>query len=120
LLQEHRDQRVSVLVVWERVGSTKAAPAATRPPPSSMLARISDARAAQFWDPADLTSTAIWNTAQRSPGWPTSDLGNPARVIWDTVLVFAPSARWEADPPAPVYVGGNVVDVVSDVGKQLY
>lgn len=84
-----------------------------------MLARVRDSRAAQFWDPADLTSTAIRNAAQRNPGWPAARLGNHARVIWDTVLVFAPGARWEKDPPEPVYIGGEVVDVLGEVGKRL-
>ena len=84
-----------------------------------MLARISDARAAQFWDPGQMTSTAIWNAAEKHAGWPKDDLINTAGTIWDTVLVFAPGARWEDDLPVPVFGGGDVVDVLGEVRKRL-
>ena len=98
---------------------TPTAPAAVHPPPTSVLARISDPRAAQFWDPGQLTSTALWDAAQRHASWPIEELRNPAGVIWDTALVFAPGVRWEGDPPVPVYAGGNVVDVIEEVRKHL-
>ena len=108
-----------VLVVWERVGSTRVAPAATRPPPSSMLARVPDPRAAQFWDPEQLTAGAIEEATRRTPGWPTGAFNRSAGVLWDMVFVFPPGARWEREPPLPSYAGGNVVDVMAEVAKRI-
>src|SRR5712664_3632959 len=89
LLQHQRDKKVAVLIVWERVGRSRFAPAATRPPPSRVLSRISDVRAAQFWDGGQLTSSALRDAVRKHPEWPSGELRN-AGVIWDRVLVFAP------------------------------
>ena len=118
LLQDQRDKKVAVLVVWERVGRSRFAPAATKPPPSSVLSRISDVRAAQFWDGAQLTSSAFRDAARNKPEWPAGELSKGG-VIWDTVLVFAPGGRWDDAPPMPSYVGGDVVEVIDEVQKRL-
>lgn len=118
LLQHQGDKKVAVLVVWERVGRSGIAPAATKAPPSSVLARISDARAAQFWDGGQLTSSALRDAARKNPGWPAGELSNGG-VIWDTVIVFAPGGRWDDAPPTPSYVGGAVVDVLEEVRNHL-
>ncbi len=118
LLRHQSDKKVAVLVVWERVGRSRVAPAATKAPPSSVLSRISDVRAAQFWDGGQLTSSALRDAARKHSGWPAGELSNGG-VIWDTVFVFAPGARWDGAPPMPSYVGGDVVDVVDEVQKRL-
>ena len=100
-----------MLVVWERVGSTRVAPEATRPPPSSLLARIQDPRAAQFWDPGQLTSAALREAARKMPGWKLDALPSAGGVVWDCVLVFPKGARWDELPPVPRYSGGAVVGV---------
>ena len=119
LLQHESDRKFAVLIVWERVGRTRFAPAATKPPPSSVLSRTSDARVAQFWDGGQLTSSAFQDAAQEHPGWPTDELVSHEGVIWDTVLVFAPGGRWDDAPPVPIYAGGAVVDVIDEVQKHL-
>lgn len=118
LLQHQRDKKLAVLIVWERVGRSRFAPAATRPPSSSVLSRISDVRVAQFWDGGQLTSAALRDAARQHPEWPSGELRN-AGVIWDTVFVFAPGGRWDDAPPMPSYVGGDVANVIDDVQKRL-
>jgi hypothetical protein len=118
LLQDQRDKKVAVLVVWERVGRSRFAPAATKPPPSSVLSRISDVRAAQFWDGGQLTSTAFRDAARNKPEWPAGEFRKEG-VIWDTILVFATGGRWDDAPPIPSYVGSDVVDVIDEVQKRL-
>ena len=118
LLHHESDRKLAVLIVWERVGRSRFAPAATKPPPSSVLSRISDVRVAQFWDGGQLASSALRDAAQKHPGWPSGELTN-AGVIWDTVLVFAPGGRWDDAPPVPSYAGGDVVDVIEEVQKHL-
>ena len=119
LLRDEPDKKVAVLIVWERVGRSRFATAATKPPPSSILSRISDPRAAQFWDGGQLTSSALRDAAQKHPGWPTGELVSNGGVIWDTVFVFAPGGRWDDAPPVPSYAGGDVVDVIEEVQKRL-
>jgi hypothetical protein len=119
MLRHQGDKKVAVLIVWERVGRSRAAPAATKPPPSSVLSRISDIRVAQFWDGGQLTSSALRDAAQKHPGWPTGELVSNGGVIWDTVLIFAPGGRWDHEPPVPAYAGGDVVDVIEEVEKRL-
>jgi len=118
LLRQQSDKKVAALIVWERVGRSRFAPAATKAPPSSVLSRISDLRVAQFWDGGQLTSSAFRDAARKHPEWPTGELKNGG-VIWDTVLVFAPGGRWDDVPPTPSYVGGDVVDVIDEVQKRL-
>jgi len=51
-----------------------------------------DERAAFFWDPADRASLALAGALDWPPGTPP----------WDVYLVFAPGARWDEEPPAPL------------------
>src|SRR4051812_5871045 len=96
-----RDRPVSAFVIWEHVGETGAAPAATLPPPSSVLASATDPRVAQLWDPQDLVSAAL------KQSWPSADFHLTSNgVVWDTALVFPAGARWTDQPPRPVYAGG--------------
>ncbi len=119
LLRRQSGKKVAVLIVWERVGRSRFAPAATKPPPSSVLSSISDLRVAQFWDGGQLTSSALRDAARKHPGWPAGGLVSHGSVIWDTVLVFAPGGRWADVPPVPSYAGGEVVDVIEEVEKRL-
>jgi hypothetical protein len=106
-------------VIWERVGASRVAPEAVRAPPSSLLARIDDARAAQFWDPEQLTSAALHASARKAAGWKLEALPSARGVVWDSVLVFPPGARWGEALPAPSYSGGDVVSVIDELRKRL-
>lgn len=89
-------------MVWEPVLPTDWAP-----PTTTALTRISDRRAAQFWDHGRLLSERMWAAGVRSP--------LAGSVIWDFVALFPPGARWDAAFPKPAFTGAPVANVRGDV-----
>ena len=83
LLNEQRDPGIRVFVIWEPILPTDLAAPSTR-----TLARISDSRAAQYWDHDHLLSRAI---------------GESDGVVWDYVAVYDTGKRWDQAVPEPVY-----------------
>lgn len=110
---------MQVLVVWETVASTLVAPAAKTPPTSRVLGRIQDPRAAQFWDPAQLTSSAIKAAASRDPAWRRTGYGQGEGVIWDTVAVFPAGVRWNEGIPVPDFIGSTVIRASEELKSRL-
>ncbi len=56
-------------------------------------ARITDGRAAHFWD-EKRALPELFNPVLRLPeGWPA----------WDVYMAYPPGVRWEQEPPAPAY-----------------
>jgi hypothetical protein len=84
---------VRAYVVWEPVLATDW----TRPS-SATLRRISDPRAAQFWDKERLISRSMGEHDRKS-------------IVWDYIAVYPPGALWAERPPEPLYHGRPVVDV---------
>jgi hypothetical protein len=80
-------------VIWEPVLPTDWLSPSTR-----NLRRVSDARAAQFWDKGRLVSHAMGE----------HDRGS---IVWDYIAVYAPGESWDDRPPAPLYQGKPVVEV---------
>ncbi|HKM89312.1 MAG TPA: hypothetical protein VJX29_01760, partial [Candidatus Acidoferrales bacterium] len=90
-----------MLVVWEPILSSD-----WRSPGHSVLARIPDGRARQFWDPQHLIALEIARRAKasgKSPPGCCLDNG----FLWDEALLFAPGASWTS-APAPAYWDGPV------------
>ncbi len=98
--------RLRVLVVWEPVLATDWAP-----PTSSVLARISDARAAQYWDHDRVLSQKILASGFKNP------LSGP--VVWDAVGLFAPGVRWESSFPQPEFSGAPVANVIGELRERV-
>ena len=96
-MQEFSGKPVQALVIWEPVLWTDWAS-----PSTATLRRISDNRAAQFWDKGRLIS--------RSMG--EQDRGS---VVWDYVAVYAAGVSWQDGPPQALYHGGPVVQVSDPV-----
>jgi hypothetical protein len=95
------DPNLRVLVVWEPI-----LPADWRAPGRSVLARIPDPRARQFWDPQHFVALEIARraaTAGKSP--PACCFNNGFQ--WDEALLYAPGASWQS-APAAVYWAGPV------------
>jgi hypothetical protein len=92
LLDEQRDPRIRVFVIWEPVLPTDLGSPSTR-----TLARLSDLRASQYWDKEHLVSRLLGERDSSS-------------VIWDYVAVYEPGKLWDQAPPAPVYSNVPVVD----------
>ncbi len=88
-------------VVWEPVLATDWSS------PSTMaLRRISDTRAAQFWDKDRLISHSMGEHDRRS-------------VVWDYVAVYPVGAVWGDGPPEAIYHGKPVVDVIEQARAAL-
>jgi hypothetical protein len=107
------EARVRLFVVWEPVIRTDIAP-----PTSSVMGKLRDTRAAQFWDPKRLVSDALIGTArahlERLP--PGDEVPS---VIWDAVLIYGPEARWDERIPFPAYYGGPVESVMDEAKRAL-
>jgi len=92
LLDEQREGKIKVFVIWEPVLPTDLAA------PSTMtLKRIADTRASQYWDKEHLVSKSI---------------GETDGVVWDYVAVYPPGKFWETGPPEPVYSHDPVVRAI--------
>jgi hypothetical protein len=79
-------------------------------PSTTTLGRISNTRAAQFWDKDRLISHSMGE----------HDRGS---VVWDYIAVYAPGTVWEDGPPKALYAGGPVIRVLDEtraaVGQAL-
>jgi len=105
LLEERRDPKLKVFVIWEPVLPTDLAV------PSTMtLKRLSDLRVSQYWDKEHLVSKSMGEVDQRS-------------AVWDYVAVYQPGKTWDQAPPVPVYSSAPVVKAISGtreaIGKML-
>lgn len=96
-LHENPGERVQVFVVWEPI-----LPTDWQKPSQLLLARISDLRAAQYWDDQHLVSAAI--KPHLHPGEP--DCCDHEGDLWDLVAVYPKDAGLNT---APTFIGGPVV-----------
>ena len=93
LLDEQREGKIQVFVIWEPVLPTDLAA------PSTMtLKRINDSRASQYYDKGHLVSTSIGE----------DDL------VWDYVAVYPQGKLWEKGPPEPIYSHAPVVRAIDE------
>ena len=90
-MREFEGKPVRAFVIWEPV-----LPTDWSSPSTAALGRISDTRAAQFWDKGRLISRAMGERDRRS-------------VVWDYIAVYPAGAIWEDGLPEALYHGGPVV-----------
>ena len=109
VLRAHPDPKLGVLVVWEPVIWTDVGP-----PTTSVMARLSDRRVTQFWDPDKILSRTMVEKWRRQGKGPSPDT-----VIWDFVALFDPGMRWDGGPPASRYHGYPVVDAIGGLRAAL-
>lgn len=85
-----------------------------------MLSRVSDPRAAQYWDRGLVLSKAVQPVliADAAPVAGKSSLVT-GKYVWDFVAVFAPGARWDAAFPLPAFKGAPVADVARELSAHL-
>jgi hypothetical protein len=94
LLDEQREGKIRVFVIWEPVLPTDLAA------PSTMtLKRIADLRASQYWDKEHLVSKSM---------------GEADGVIWDYVAVYEQGKIWDKTPPEPSYSNAPVIKVLDE------
>ena len=89
-------------------------------PASAVLARISDPRAAQFWDAhralsaaivADLPADTLASVAQiESTG---------VKIAWDSAALFRAGARWDDRFPVPDWAGRPIVETADTLRVRL-
>ena len=101
MMAEFAAKPVRIFVVWEPVLFTDWSS-----PSTATLGRISNTRAAQFWDKKRLIS--------RSMG--EHDRGS---IVWDYIAVYPAGAAWEDRPPQPLYDGGPVVRALNEARAAL-
>jgi hypothetical protein len=94
LLREINSQDVRVFVIWEPVLATDFVA-----PSTAALARIPDARVAQYWDRKRALSHLLGER-------------NRSTVVWDYIAVYAPGTLWQDAPPKPIYSDNPVHDVI--------
>jgi hypothetical protein len=113
LLAHHAERTVRVLVVWEPILATDWGS-----PSKSVMARISDQRVRQFWDPKHAVSGALNEFAQRTPSEPGPNCCIQKGVHWDEALLYAPDVHWK-DQPAPIFWNGPAVKTIPSLEKAL-
>lgn len=89
-----------------------------RAPSRSTLARISDRRAQQFWDPKHLVAVQLSHLAEQKSGQPVPECCIEKGFHWDEVALYAPHVRW-GDGPTPVYWNGPVYRIAPGLEKAL-
>lgn len=115
LLAELPDAPLRVQVVWEPVLISDIAPPLTR-----VLGLIPDPRVTQYWDPTRSLSDDLVRAVNANPAryWFEEPLP-PGFIAWDLVAIYAPTARWDRDPPVPLYFEGPVVGVIEGAREAL-
>lgn len=99
ILKEHPDGNVRVFAIWEPI-----LPTDWNRPTTSVLSKLSDLRAAQFWDKQHLMASLVKQSASRQPG-----CCKRRGVLWDIIAVYPPGARWTNSLPEPEFFAGPVV-----------
>jgi len=89
------------------------------PPGRTVLGRVFDPRAVQFWDKGHLVSQRMREMTQANPSIDTESWPRMGRVIWDLAAVYGKDARWDAAMPPPAFAAGPVVAVVEELRKSL-
>lgn len=99
LLDEQREGKIRVFVIWEPILPTDLAA------PSTMtLKRIADTRASQYWDKEHLVSKSI---------------GETEGVVWDYVAVYPLGKLWEKGPPEPTYSKAPVIHAIEGTREAI-
>jgi hypothetical protein len=100
VLKEFPGKQIRVFVVWEPV-----LPTDWGAPSSAALKRISDGRAAQYWDKDRLVSKSMGEHDRKS-------------IVWDHIGVYAPGAEWN-QRTTPLFADGPVVRVLDPAREAI-
>ena len=103
---------VTVFAVWEPMLSTDRSA-----PTTGTLARLSDPRVRQFYDPDHLLAKRL--KADARPPQPTPDCCTRGGILWDLAAVYPSGAEWRNLVPVAIVFNGPVVDVIDSIAKAL-
>lgn len=95
-----------MLVIWQPVLATDRSA-----PGTQVLARISDARAVQYWDEDLMFATQLKRKLEQDPAHPRPSCCVADGLPWDMVGVYPSGVRWEESLPRAVLLDGAVVRV---------
>jgi hypothetical protein len=115
LLRRTPESSLRVLVVWEPVLWSDLTP-----PMSSVLGRVSDPRARQFWDRGRLVSAGLLRVLDAGhAGGEGGDPPDQDGIVWDAAAIFPAGALWDDALPAPSFIDGPVLHAIGEVGRRL-
>lgn len=103
-----------VLVVWEPI-----LPTDWERPTTAVLARIHIPGVVQFWDHEHLVAQEISRQFASDPGSPKPHCCTSRGNLWDFAALYAQGSEWRDAAPKPVYRDGPVVDVQSNLSRDL-
>jgi hypothetical protein len=113
LLTEMPDKAVRAFIVWEPVLVTDVGP-----PKTSVLSRVSDVRAEQWWDRDRLLSDRVLKGARE--GQPAFAIfSGDQKQVWDLVAVYPPGTKWRDAIPAPSYCGNPLAEAIDSLRARL-
>jgi hypothetical protein len=107
-------KKLRVFVVWEPM-----LPTDWRKPTSGTLARVSDPRAVQFWDPDHLVSRDIVRDDPPASVLPAPNCCKDSGIYWDMAIIYPANSVWSEKAPTPLFRNGAVVSVASQVEAKL-
>jgi hypothetical protein len=88
-------------------------------PSTGTLARVSDPRARQFWDPQHLVSEELHRSRAAIPGQPEAACCENGGHFWDMAVVYLPGQMWKETLPAATAMEGPVYQVEDELKAQL-
>jgi len=114
VLKGFPERKITPLIIWEPILRTDFAP-----PGHGALSRISDPRAAQFWDPQHRFALDLRIKLAADAEHPQPSCCDTEDIPWDLIVVYPAGAKWESDLPRAVYADGPVWRIKSALRKAI-
>jgi hypothetical protein len=116
VLRQNPNPHIRVFAVWEPILPTDYSS-----PSTGALARLSDARVAQYWDKNHLFAEQLASRLKTDEGHPQPSCCNRHGIEWDEVAVYSQDALWDAQLPGAAFLDGPIVHALgfADVVSKL-
>ena len=88
-------------------------------PSTGTLARVSDPRAIQFWDPKHLVSAELRRSRAAIVGQPEPACCDDGGYYWDMAVLYQPGEIWKETLPAATAMEGPVYKIAQDLEHEL-
>lgn len=114
---ETLDGPLTIVGVWEPIFETDPAPT------PKLFGNIKDVRVHQVWDPDHIMSDEMRASEVAHPGSPpqarTRTNNVDTGIMYDTVAIYRPGARWDATLPVPDYLEVGLKAILPQVREQI-
>ncbi len=111
------DGPVTVFAVWGPISDSDPAPTAR------LLGNLTDKRVHQLWDPDHIISDEMRASELAHPGSHpqarTRTNSEPTGIMFETVALFRPGARWDSTLPAADYLEVRLKAALPEVLRRL-